>query len=132
MKSKAFVTLYLVLFFAVVSFAHNGVEHIMGTVKGISAESITVETAGANPTVVTILVLPSAKFLKDGAEVSFKEMKVGTRVVVNAKANADKLDAVSVVLGKQPAHGSTQAPAPHRVPVYDGYQQLGNYSWLEA
>ena len=77
----------------------------MGTVKTISANSVTVETAAQEPKTITVALLPSTKFVKSGADASLKDLKVGDRVVVEAKENKDnKLEAVSVTFGKQPPH----------------------------
>ena len=90
---------------ATVAFAHNGMEHVMGTVKSISANSVTIETAAQNPKSITVALLPSTKFVKSGADASLKDLKVGDRVMVEAKENSsDKLEAVSVTFGKQPPH----------------------------
>jgi hypothetical protein len=88
---------------AVTTFAHNGMEHIMGTVKTISATAVTVETAAQDPKTITVALLPSTKFVKSGADASLKDLKVGDRVMVEAKENSsEKLEAVSVTFGKPP------------------------------
>ena len=94
-----------VLLFATAGFAHNGNEHVMGTVTGISANSITVQSTGKPPKTTTVSVVSSTMFMKSAAHASLKDLKVGDRVVVEAKQNKDnKLEAVSVTFGK---------PAPH-------------------
>jgi hypothetical protein len=90
---------------AIATFAHNGMEHVMGTVKSISANSVTVETAAKEPKIVTVALLPSTKFVKSGADASLKDLKVGDRVMIESKENnEDKLEAVTVMFGKQPPH----------------------------
>ena len=94
-----------VLLFATAGFAHNGNEHVMGTVTGISANSITVQSTGKPPKTTTVSVVSSTMFMKSAAHASLKDLKVGDRVVVEAKQNKDnKMEAVSVTFGK---------PAPH-------------------
>ena len=89
------------------AFAHNGVEHIMGTITAITDTTVTVETL--KHTAVTVLLDPSTTFTNNDAQASRKDLKVGDRVVVNAKENASKkLVAVSVKLGAK----STE-PADH-------------------
>ena len=73
---------------SVIAFAHNGVEHVMGTITAMTANSITVDTA--KHTAVTVLVDASTKYSHNGAEASMKHLKVGDRVVIDAKENADK------------------------------------------
>jgi hypothetical protein len=93
------------LLFATASFAHNGNEHVMGTVTAISANSITVQSTGKEVKKTTISVVSSTMLLKSGGRASLKDLKVGGRVVVEAKENKDdKLEAVSVTFGKPSAH----------------------------
>ena len=78
--------------------AHNGIEHIMGTVTAVSKTSITVATV--KHTTVTVILDPSTTFSNKAAKASVNDLKVGERVVVNAKEVADeKLQAVSVKWG---------------------------------
>lgn len=80
------------------AFAHNGVEHVMGTVTAVTDSSITVETV--KHTSVTVLVEPTTKFTKNDASASLKDLKVGDRLVIDAKSNGEKkLVAVTVKLG---------------------------------
>lgn len=92
MNTKKFVypvlALFALLIGAVSTFAHGGMEHVMGTVAAMTENSITVETV--KHTKVTILIDPSTKFINSNAQASFKDLKVGERVVVHAKENADK------------------------------------------
>lgn len=69
-------------------FAHGGMEHVMGTIAAVTENSVTVETV--KHTKVTILIDPATKFTNSNAQASFKDLKVGDRVVVHAKENADK------------------------------------------
>ena len=81
----------------------------MGTVKTVSANSVTVETVGKAPKTVTVALLPSTKFMKSGANASVNDLKVGDRVMIEAKENsADKLEAASVAFGKQAPHDSAK------------------------
>ena len=112
MMKPRILLLFSVLLFATTSFAHNGNEHVMGTVTVISANSITVQATGKEAKTTTVSVIPSTMFMKSGAQVSLKDLKVGDRVVVEAKENKDdKLEAVSVTFGKpQPNSGMDNMP----------------------
>jgi len=78
--------------------AHNGVEHVMGTVTAVTDKSITVETVKHES--VTVLLDPTTTFSDSGKPATLKDVKAGMRVVVNAKDNAqDKLVGVSVKWG---------------------------------
>lgn len=81
-----------------VAFAHNGVEHVMGTVTALTDSSITVDTA--KHTSVTVLIDPTTRFTKNDAQAPRKDLKVGDRVVIDAKENSNKkLVGVTVKLG---------------------------------
>ena len=80
------------------AFAHNGIEHVMGTVTAVTDASIAVDTV--KHTAVTVMVVPSTTFSHKGAKASLKDIKVGDRVVINAKEGADKkLQGISVKWG---------------------------------
>ncbi len=79
-------------------FAHNGVEHVMGTVTAVTDTSITVDTV--KHTSVTVLIDSATTFSNNDAQASQKDVKVGQRIVINARPNADKkLVGVSVKWG---------------------------------
>jgi hypothetical protein len=81
-----------------VAYAHNGVEHVMGTVTALTESSITVDTI--KHTSVTVSIDPTTKFSKNDAPSSRKDLKVGDRVAIDAKENSDrKLVGVTVKLG---------------------------------
>ncbi len=83
---------------AVTAFAHNGVEHVMGTITAVTDTSITVSTV--KHTSVTVALDPSTTFSNNNAQAGQKDLKVGQRVVINAKPGSDhKLSAVSVRWG---------------------------------
>jgi hypothetical protein len=104
--------LFGVLLFTTTTFAHGGNEHVIGTVTTISENSITVQSVGKEAKTTTVSVIPSTMFMKSGAHASLKDLKVGDRVVVEAKENKDdKLEAVSVTFGKpQPQSGMGKMP----------------------
>jgi hypothetical protein len=109
-----FVFWFCLPLLTIATFAHNGMEHVMGTVKSVSANSVTVETAAKEPKIVTVALLPSTKFVKSGTDASLKDLKVGDRVMIESKANSDdKLEAVRVMFGKQPPHDSSNKDAQH-------------------
>jgi hypothetical protein len=89
------------------AFAHGGMEHLMGTVKSVSASSITVATKDKD---VEVLLDEATKY--EGAA-SAADLKPGERVVVHAKKAGTGLHAEMVkshaVPGKKPAHGAKAA-----------------------
>ena len=88
-----------------IAFAHNGIEHVMGTVTAVTDTAITVDTV--KHTSIAVLIDPATTFSNNDAQASRKDLKVGQRVVINAKPNADKkLVCVTVKWGaKSTAHG---------------------------
>jgi preprotein translocase subunit YajC len=104
---KALVSALAVLLLLVsagTAFAHNGVEHILGTITAVTENSITVDTP--KHTSVTVVLDRSTTFTNNDVKSSLKDLKVGDRVVINAKANMEKkLVAVTVKSGaKSTAH----------------------------
>jgi type 1 fimbria pilin len=113
MKFRAML-LACALLFATASFAHDGNKHVLGKVMAISANSITVQSTDEEAKTTTVSVIPSTMFMKSGAHVSLKDLKVGDRVVVEAKSNKDdKLEAVSVTFGKPIPHPDKGAANTH-------------------
>jgi hypothetical protein len=86
--NRTVIVLFVAILCAVMAQAHNGMEHVIGTVKAMTASVITVET----PQHQTVMVMVDAatKFTHSDAASSMKELHVGERVVIHAKANADK------------------------------------------
>ncbi len=83
---------------AATAFAHNGIEHVLGTVKALSATSITVETAKHETAVIALD--PTTTFTNKGAKATLSDLKAGARVAVDTKDDAnDKPHAVSVKWG---------------------------------
>jgi hypothetical protein len=80
------------------AYAHNGIEHVMGTLSAKSPASVTVETP--KHTKVTVLLDPSTTYSFNDKTASLNDLKIGERVVVNAKESADeKLHGVSIRWG---------------------------------
>jgi len=100
MRTKALVFLLFMLILAAVSHADSSTQTVMGTVKAITVNSITVETMANTPRWVGVTLLPSTKFIKDGATTSVKDLAVEDRVVVSVKPNGDKVEAITVVFGQ--------------------------------
>ena len=88
------------------AFAHNGVEHVLGTVKALGADSITVETTKHETS--TVSVDPGTTFSNKGAAATLAELKVGDRVAIDGKDGDDKkLHAIAVKWGaKSTAKGA--------------------------
>lgn len=90
--------------------AHDGHDHIvMGTVTARSDKRIDVKTPGGE--VLAIAVNDKTTTLRDKKKISFKDVQVGRRVVVNIGNGEDPLIAREIQLGIAPA--AAGAPAGH-------------------
>lgn len=93
--------------------SHGGAEHVMGTVKAVSQDTITVTTkAGDKP----IMFDANTKFMKSGAAATAKDLKAGDRVVIEAQEMGGKLHATEVRFGKKSSKTSAMQqsqPQPH-------------------
>ena len=79
------------------AYAHGGMEHVMGTVAGVSANSITVTTTDGKSQ--TVLLTSETKYARNDTAITVKDIKVGDHVVIHATKKNDKLIAATVQLG---------------------------------
>ena len=78
--------------------AHNGIEHVLGIVKQVTATTVTVETVRHETT--SIALDPTTTFSARGMKASLKDLKAGERVAIDTKDDAsDKPHAISVKWG---------------------------------
>lgn len=108
MKRAITLCISLVLL-AAVAFAHGDEQHLMGTVTKITDKSITIEMKDKKTTEVKtaeVTLTPETKCMKGDTTAALKDVKVGDRVVVNAKKDGEKLVATMVKIGgaATPAH----------------------------
>ena len=97
-RKGAFIfALFLVVASVQVVFGHGGATHVMGTVSKVSADSVTVDTTD-HKTVEVGLTAKTA-YTRDKKKAVATDMKVGDRVMVEAKEVNGKLVADSVQLG---------------------------------
>jgi opacity protein-like surface antigen len=90
------------------AYAHNGMEHVMGTVASISNNAITVTTADGKTQTVTTTA--DTKYMKMDAAIGLKDIKVGDRVVIHASKKDNTLIAAMVQVGIGKASGVNWAP----------------------
>ena len=91
--------------------AHNGMEHVTGTVAKISDTSITVNTTAGK--MVDVAFDAKTTFTKASQPFAKTDIKVGERVVVHAAGEPGKFVAHIVQLGvaaKAAEHGDHSAP----------------------
>jgi Domain of unknown function (DUF5666) len=108
MKILALVGILIALLFASFNFfSFDNISRIKGVVAAISADSITLDAAEDTRSRITIEVSRSTLFLQDGEFASWRNLKVGTQVDVDALTNANGLYAINISFEKQPFHGNT-------------------------
>ena len=83
--------------FAGAAYAHNGMEHVMGTVTAMTESSISVKTMKG--TVQTVALSGDTKFLKGDAAITLKDIKVGDHIVIHAAKKEGKLVAAEIKVG---------------------------------
>lgn len=81
--------------------AHEGGQHVIGSVKSITPQSVTVETVKHET--LTIMLTPKTEVMKSKAKGDIKDLKVGDRVVIHAAKGKDGLEAEEVDFGAAPA-----------------------------
>ena len=96
-KGALVFALFLLVASAQVVFGHGGATHVMGTVSKVSAESVTVDTTDHKT--VEVGLTAKTSYTRDKKKVAAGEMKVGDRVMIDAKEVNEKLVADSVQLG---------------------------------
>jgi hypothetical protein len=82
-----------------VLYAHGNEKHVMGKVKAIAADSISVETESHHTQAVRIT--SQTRFVRAGKASGVGDLKVGDRVVIHAKQLGDWLEATEVKWGTQ-------------------------------
>ena len=79
------------------AYAHNGMEHIMGTVSSITDHDICVK--GTDGKSKTAVFTATTKFSKTDMTVTAKDIKVGDHVVIHATKKGDQFTAAEVKVG---------------------------------
>ena len=101
---KRILALPIALALTATAWAHNGMEHVMGTVAAITASSLDVKATTGK--VTTVGTDSKTMWMKGKAMITAKDIHTGDRVVIHAKKVGDKLVAAEVELGDAttPAH----------------------------
>jgi hypothetical protein len=86
MLKQLVICLLSVVLFAGLALAHGDATHLMGTVSAVSADTVTIKD---NTGKTVIVMLPKAtKFLQNKKAVTKDDLKVGSRVVIDAEMDA--------------------------------------------
>ena len=96
-KGAVVLALFLLWATTQIAFGHGGMEHVMGTVSKVSALSVTVNTTGKK--VVEVGLTPKTTYTRNDKAAAAIDVKVGDRVIIEAKEVSEKLVADTVKLG---------------------------------
>jgi Domain of unknown function (DUF5666) len=96
-------TLLCTLLLSSLSFAHGGMEHVMGTVTAMSDHSLSVKTNDGAST--TVEFDGDTKFMKGDTPATAKDVVVGSRVVIHAHKHDNSLHAAEIKIGINAAPG---------------------------
>src|SRR5262245_12413845 len=75
-----------IIVFASLLQAHGNATHLMGTVTAVDAQSVTIKDQAGKSIVVTLD--KTTKYIRDKKPASTGDLKIGTRVVIDAKMDA--------------------------------------------
>jgi hypothetical protein len=103
---KSLTVMILVLAFATMVFAHGKAQKFMGTVKSVSATSLTITTKAGQEK--TFTMDERTKFLHSGETAAVSDLKVGERVVVEADIHGEEAKAEVVKFGVPKKESSMQ------------------------
>jgi len=85
MLKKAITFLLTSLFLAGVLLAHGNATHLMGTVTALGKDTVTIQDKDGKT--VVVMLEKTTKYLKTKKAVNLDELKIGSRVVIDAQMN---------------------------------------------
>ena len=85
MLKKAITFLLTSLFLAGVLLAHGNATHLMGTVTALGKDTVTIQDKDGKT--VVVMLEKTTKYLKTKKPVTLDELKIGSRVVIDAQMN---------------------------------------------
>ncbi|MBI3302573.1 MAG: hypothetical protein HYZ72_10955 [Deltaproteobacteria bacterium] len=85
------LSVFVVLVFHALAFAHGGGTHVMGTVAALDAQHVVVKTKEGKTR--SVLVTEKTTYRKGAAAATSADLKVGDRVVVHTTGKGDPLTA---------------------------------------
>jgi hypothetical protein len=100
---KFIVTLFMLVLMVSSVYAHNGMEHVMGTVARITDNSITVTTTDGKTQ--TVMTTADTKYSKMDTVIALKDIKVGDHVVIHATKKDNELVAATVKVARRNMSG---------------------------
>ena len=83
MFKRLIISALTIVVFAALSFAHGNATHIMGTITAVDGSHVTVKTQDGKTEMV--MLQKTTKFMNGSKAATAADLKVGTRVVIDAK-----------------------------------------------
>jgi len=111
---KLLATLFTLVLMVSSAYAHNGMEHVMGTVASITDNSVTVTTSDGKTQIVATTA--DTKYTKMNTAIALKDIKVGDHVVIHATKKDGKLLAATVQVGMGKMAGMKMDSSPSSQP----------------
>ena len=79
------------------AYAHNGMQHVMGTVTAITPSNVIVKATDGS--IQTVSLSNDTKYFNGTQVIAAKDIKVGDHVVIHATKKGDQLTAAEVKVG---------------------------------
>ncbi|MEK6397724.1 MAG: DUF5666 domain-containing protein [Terriglobus sp.] len=95
----------LALVLSVSAFAHNGMDHIMGTIASITPTTLSVKSA-KDGKITPVLTDSKTMYMRGKAMITPKDIHTGDRVVIHARKVDGKFLAAEVEVGAATAEHS--------------------------
>ena len=108
MSKKLLACSLTILMVAAVAFAHGDAEHVMGTVSAIQGDHVTVKLQDGKTQMV--MFDKSTKYLNGDKKAKKEDVKVGTRVVIDAKMD----EKMKMLLASEVRIGVSENHADHK------------------
>jgi Skp family chaperone for outer membrane proteins len=90
MFKKTILMLFASLLLSAAVVAHSGHSHIVGTIKTIDGDHVTIQTTKGKD--VMIMINNETKFVRKNAKASREDLKVGVRLAVEAGSKKEMKD----------------------------------------
>ncbi len=98
---RLLIALAVAVLISAIAYAHNGMEHVMGTVTAVTSTSIEVNTTAGKSQ--TVALAATTKYSRRDQTITLKDIKVGDHVVIHATRKGSTLTAATVEVGASSA-----------------------------
>jgi hypothetical protein len=98
---RLLLALAVAIFISAIAYAHNGMEHVMGTVTAITSTSIEVNTTSGKSQPVALTA--TTRYSRTDQTITVKDIKIGDHVVIHATRKGTALTAATVEVGSSSA-----------------------------